>query len=180
MVLTLFVITLVASTSLAFINELTKDRIKMVKLEKKLSAIREVIPEHDNNPQEEMFKLASDLDSLECYPAKRNGQLVGIAIESYTIKGFSGEFRLMIGFKPEGLIHNIMVIDHNETPGLGTEMKKPKFKNQYIGSNPAEIDIRVKKDGGDIDAITAATISSRAFSDAVQRAFNAWQKGENK
>jgi electron transport complex protein RnfG len=180
MVITLFVITLVASTSLAYINELTKDRIAIVKLEKKLNAIREVVPEYDNNPQEEMFIVASDLDSLECYPAKKNGQLVGIAIESYTKKGFSGIFRLMIGFKPEGNIYSIKVIEHNETPGLGTEMKKPKFKDQYLDKNPLEFDLRVKDDGGDVDAITAATISSRAFSDAVQRAFDAWQKGGNK
>jgi len=180
MVITLFVITALASTSLALINELTKDRIAEVKLEKKLNAIKEVVPDFDNNPQEEMYKISSDLDSLECYPAKKNGELVGVGIETYTKKGFSGEFRLMIGFRPDGIIHNIKVIEHNETPGLGTEMKKPRFKDQYIGQSPANKDMKVSKDGGDIDAITAATISSRAFSDAVQRAFDSWKKGGKK
>jgi len=177
MAVTLFIITLIASTSLGLINELTKYKIAAARLEKKLNAIKEVVPEYNNNPQEEMCKIYYDIDSLECYPAKMDGELVGVAIETFTKKGFSGEFKLMIGFKPNGDIINLIVLEHNETPGLGTEMKKPKFKEQFIGINPGTFDLKVDKDGGDINAITAATISSRAFSNAVQRAYNAFIKG---
>lgn len=180
MAFTLFIITLLASTALGLINELTKDKIAAARLEKKLKAIKEVVPEYNNNPQEEMCKIYYDKDSLECYQAKMDGELVGVAIETFTKKGFNGEFKLMVGFKPNGDIINVIVLEHNETPGLGTEMKKPKFKGQFLGKNPGTIDLKVDKDGGDINAITAATISSRAFSDAVQRAYNVFIKGDLK
>ena len=75
---------------------------------------------------------------------------------------------------------NITVLEHKETPGLGTKMTEPLFKNQFIQKNPSEFILKVKKDGGPVDAITAATISSRAFCDAVQRAYNTLQKGGSK
>ena len=86
----------------------------------------------------------------------------------------------MAGFKPGGTIVNITVLEHKETPGLGTKMAEPKFKDQFMDKNPAEFSLKVKKDGGPVDAITAATISSRAFCDALQRASNTLQKGGQK
>jgi len=83
----------------------------------------------------------------------------------------------MAGFMPDGTIAGISVLDHKETPGLGTKMTEPGFKGQFTGKNPGEFMLKVKKDGGQVDAITAATISSRAFCDAVQRAYNTLQKG---
>ena len=76
----------------------------------------------------------------------------------------------MIGFDAKGVIQKINVLEHSETPGLGTKMEEPKFKDQFLGKSPETFRLRVKKDGGDVDGITAATISSRAFSDAVERA----------
>jgi len=86
----------------------------------------------------------------------------------------------MTGFSPDGKIFNISVLAHKETPGLGTKMSEPAFKNQFNDKNPSEFALKVKKDGGPVDAITAATISSRAFCDAVQRAYNTLEKGEKK
>jgi Na+-translocating ferredoxin:NAD+ oxidoreductase subunit G len=82
---------------------------------------------------------------------------------------------LMVGLLPDGSINNISVIQQNETPGLGTKMKEPKFKDQFNKKNPSEFKFKVKKDGGHVDAITAATISSRAFCDAVDRARRNYQ-----
>ena len=177
MVLTLFIITLVASTALGYIYELTKEPIAQSKIKKKLRAIKQVVPEFTNNPDEEKYKVASpdELDSLEFYPAKKDGKIVGTAIETYTTKGFSGLIKIMVGFKPDGTIYNISVLEHKETPGLGTKMADAKFKNQFIGKNPSDFVLNVKKDGGKVDAITAATISSRAFCDAVQKAYDAYK-----
>ena len=108
---------------------------------------------------------------------RRDGEIVGYAVNTYTTKGFSGNISLMAGFKPDGTIMNITVLEHKETPGLGTKMTEPEFKDQFNEKNPAEFILKVKKDGGPVDAITAATISSRAFCDAVQRAYNTLQKG---
>ena len=178
MVLSLTLISLTASACLGFVYELTKEPIALSVLNKKLDAIKQVTPEFDNNPNDEMYRLPTgEGDSLDIYPAKKNGEIAGYAVNTYTSKGFSGNISLMAGFKSDGTIFGITVLDHKETPGLGTKMAEPGFKEQFTGKNPAEFMLKVKKDGGPVDAITAATISSRAFCDAVQRAYNTLQKG---
>jgi len=178
MALSLTLIALGASAGLGFVYELTKEPIAASVLNKKLNAIREVVPEFTNNPNEEMFMLVTDEgDSLEVYPAKKDGEIVGYAVNTYTNEGFSGYINLMAGFSPDGTIINISVLAQKETPGLGTKMADSGFKDQFKGKNPSSFQLRVKKDGGPVDAITAATISSRAFCDAVQRAYNTLQKG---
>jgi electron transport complex protein RnfG len=178
MAVSLTIIALVSSALLGFVYELTKDPIALAALNKKLNAIRQVVPEFTNDPNEEMFMLPTgEGDSLEVYPAKKENEVVGYAVNTHTSKGFSGEITLMAGFRPDGTIINITVLDHKETPGLGTKMAEPGFKDQFNEKNPGEFELKVKKDGGPVDAITAATISSRAFCDAVQRAYNTLQKG---
>jgi len=184
MVVSLTLISLVASTALGFVYEFTKDPIELSKLNKKLDAIRQVVPKFTNNPNDEMFLIPTgEGDSLEVYPAKNGEELVGYAIKSYTDKGFSGYIGFMVGFRPDGTIYNINVLEQKETPGLGTKMvpegtaEKPAFKDQFKDKDPAVFALKVKKDGGPVDAITAATISSRAFCDGVQRAYNAFEKG---
>lgn len=178
MALSLTLIALVSSALLGFVYEVTKEPIALSNLNKKLDAIKQVVPEFNNNPNDEMFLLPTgEGDSLEIYPAKKDDVIIGYAVNTYTNSGFSGNIKLMAGFKPDGSILNISVLDHKETPGLGTKMADPEFKDQFNDKNPAEFELRVKKDGGPVDAITAATISSRAFCDAVQRAYNTLQKG---
>ena len=179
MVATLLVVTLVASTALAYVFELTKEPIAMAALAKKLSAIDAVVPEYDNQPVDDMYKVPSGNgeDSLEFYPAKKGDELVGTAVRTFTNTGYNGLVVLMVGILPDGTIKDIEVVDHKETPGLGTKMTDPKFKDQFKGMDPEQVKIRVKKDGGDIDAITAATISSRAFSAATQLAVDTYKKG---
>lgn len=180
MVVALLIVTLVASATLGFVYEFTKEPIAQAKLNKKLNAIKAVVPEFNNNPNDEMYMLDVEEggEQVEVYPAKMDGNIVGVAIKSYTMKGFSGLIRLMVGLKPDGTINNISVLEHKETPGLGTHMSDEWYVNQYCDKNPATFNIMVKKDGGNIDAITAATISSRAYSDAVIRAYKAYMAQE--
>ena len=181
MALSLTLIALGASAGLGFVYEFTREPIALSVLNKKLDAIRRVVPGFDNNPNEEMFRLPTgEGDSLEIYPAKKEGEIVGYAVNTYTNTGFSGYINLMAGFKPDGTIINISVLTQKETPGLGTKMSDPGFKDQFNDRNPSEFQLKVKKDGGPVDAITAATISSRAFCDAVKRAYNTLQKGGQK
>jgi len=178
MALSLTLIALVSSALLGFVNEFTREPIALSNLNKKLNAIRQVVPEFTNNPNDEMYMLPTgEGDSLEIYPAKKDDVIVGYAVNTYTSRGFSGNISLMAGFKADGTIINISVLEHKETPGLGTKMTEPGFKDQFNDKNPSEFELKVKKDGGPVDAITAATISSRAFCDAVQRAYNTLQKG---
>ena len=178
MFLSLVLISIGASAALGFVYELTKDPIDLSRLNKKLEAIKMVVPEFTNNPNDDMFLIPTgEGDSLEVYPAKKDSSIVGYAVRTYSNKGFSGYIGLMAGFKPDGSIYNITVLEHKETPGLGTKMTEPLFREQFNGKNPSSFQLKVIKDGGPVDAITAATISSRAFCDAVQRAYNALKKG---
>ena len=178
MVLSLTLLALVASACLGFVYERTKKPIELSVLNKKLDAIKLVVPGFTNDPNSELFRLpTAEGDSLDIYPAKKDSVLIGYAVNTYTLDGFSGRINLMAGFKPDGTIINITVLDHKETPGLGTKMTEAKFKDQFLDKNPSEYMLKVKKDGGPVDAITAATISSRAFCDAVDRAYKTIQKG---
>jgi electron transport complex protein RnfG len=184
MIISLTLISLGASAGLGFVYELTKEPIEMSLLNKKLDAIKMVVPPFTNDPNAEMFKLPTGTgDSLEVYPAIDGKDTVGYAVRSYSNNGFSGYIGLMVGFKPDGTIYNINVLEQKETPGLGTKMvpegtpDKPSFKDQFREKNPSTFVLKVKKDGGQVDAITAATISSRAFCDGVQRAYNTFEKG---
>jgi electron transport complex protein RnfG len=82
----------------------------------------------------------------------------------------------MVGIDKDFKIIKTSVLEHAETPGLGDKMEKRKsdWSDQFNNKNPETFDLRVTKDGGDIDGITAATISSRAFCEAVDRAWNAY------
>jgi electron transport complex protein RnfG len=106
--------------------------------------------------------------------------VVGTAVETFTSQGFSGDFKLMVGFTPDGTIIDVAVISHAETPGLGDKMEQDKsdFSEQFEGKDPDTFELSVRKDGGDVDAITAATITSRAYCDAVQRAYDALREME--
>jgi len=182
MTLTLFMVTFIASAALGYIYELTKEPIAASKLAKQNNAIKQVVPEFNNEPGKESYKMGVDGDTLEFFPAKNDGQLVGTAVSTFTNKGFGGNIRLMVGFLPDGTIYNISVLEHKETPGLGDKMQKSKsdWSVQFNGKNPANYKLKVTKDGGDVDAITASTISSRAFCDAVERAYNAYMEGGKK
>ncbi|MCI5875297.1 MAG: RnfABCDGE type electron transport complex subunit G [Prevotellaceae bacterium] len=99
----------------------------------------------------------------------------GAAVESPTM-GFGGELRILVGFTPEGAISGYTVLQSAETPGLGAKAAtwfQQGAKGNIIGKNPAT-PLKVSKDGGDVDAITASTITSRAFLKAVNQAYAAY------
>lgn len=175
MLFALLLITLVASASLGGIYQLTKEPIAAAKLEKKNNAIKQVIPEFDNSPTSEVYKEAVNGDTLYFYPGRKGEELVGTAVETFSMLGFSGEIKVMVGFLPDGTINDVAVLEHEETPGLGDKMerKKSEWSLQFQGKDPGDFRLMVKKDGGDVDAITASTISSRAFCDALAKA---WEK----
>jgi electron transport complex protein RnfG len=179
MVIVLTVVSLVSALALAFTYSGTKEAIAQVEVKRTLAALKQVLPEFDNDPAAEKIPAAGD-EETEIYPAKKDGQTVGTAIKTFTDKGFAERIWLMVGFDTENKIINISVLKQKETPGLGTKMKEPKFRDQFKGIDPAAFKISVKKDGGQVDAISAATISSRAFCDAVNKAYQVLPKGGEK
>jgi len=182
MVVTLFIVAAVAAFALGGVYSVTKEPIALAKKAKLEAAIKAVVPAFDELTTQTV-PVGDGGDSIILYRASKEGQVVGTAIKTYTMKGFSGRIELMVGFLNDGSIDNTAVLMHKETPGLGDKMDKSKsdFPLQFKGKNPASFKLKVKKDGGDVDAITAATISSRAFCDAVQNAYDVFEKeGGNK
>lgn len=181
MVLTLFLVTGIAAAALGFVYEFTKGPIAVAKAKAQAEAITRVLPEYDELG--EPFKVPAEegSDSLEFFPAYKNGELIGTAIKTYTKKGFSGLITVMAGIDNEGNFSGYSVLEHEETPGLGSKMddwfsNPEKPKQNVIGKNPETTRFKVTKDGGDIDAITASTITSRAFLEALSRAYEGYKK----
>lgn len=181
MLISLTLISMVAGFSLAYMNDLTMGPISEARKAKKINAIKAVLPVVDNDPYIEKISTAlpGKKDSFDIYPGKEKGELNSVAIGTYTDKGYNRLIKLMVGFDIEGKIKDIAVLEQKETPGLGTKITTEKFLSQYRGKNPATWTLKVKKDGGQTDAITGATISSRAFNDAVQNAYNVYNKEKN-
>lgn len=175
----LFGITLVASAGVGVVNMITEEPIAKAKEAATKAALTQVLPPFDaTEPQ----TMTIDDMSITVYTASQQGQVAGYAVETMTKQGFNGVVRLMVGFTPEGEVVNINVLEQAETPGLGTKMADEG--NVLLGSIQGHkledkklVDgkLAVTKDGGDVDALTAATISSRAYVDAVNRAWMAYR-----
>jgi electron transport complex protein RnfG len=181
MILSLVIISLVASLALGSIYNITKEPIALAVKAKQENAIREVLPEFDTLLVKKVMPRTGK-DSISIFEAFKAGQKVGAAVASYSNSGYDAtQIQVMVGFLPDLTLKTISVVQQKETPGLGTKMTEPKFKDQFSGKNPAQYLLKVKKDGGNVDAITAATISSRAFCEAVQRAYDTYKsEGGNK
>lgn len=106
---------------------------------------------------------------------------LGVAIESTTM-GFGGDLKVLVGFDVEGKVLGYTILQHAETPGLGAKADKwflEGAKGNIIGKCPGDKPLQVSKDGGDVDAITASTITSRAFLLAVNQAYEAYVQSNN-
>lgn len=174
MTLTLLIITIIAGISLGFINDITKGPKAQAKLERKIKALQEVLPNFNNNPVEDVKMVKSELakDSVELYPGRQNEKLIGTAVIGSSEKGYSGLVKIMVGFNSDKTIKNIVVLEQKETPGLGTKMKDDKFLRQFRGKDLSQFNVKPTKDGGEIDALTGATITTRAFGEATQMAYD--------
>ncbi len=174
MALCLFAICLVCSALLAGVYALTAEPIAAAAAAKNEAAIKEVLPEtavkieevrtvdFEGTPYE--YNLAYD----------EVGNVVGCAINVAPV-GFGGPIAIKVGFGIDGVICNTKVLSQAETPGLGAKCVEPAFSDQFKGFNPAEKNLAVKKDGGDVDAITASTITSRAYADGLVLASKVFQ-----
>lgn len=171
----LFGITLIASAGVGVVNLITEEPIAEAKKAATIAALNNVLPTFDDN---RITDLEIDALPIKVYTATAAGEVVGYAVETMTKNGFGGAIRMMVGFTPTGEVINVNVLEQGETPGLGTKMTDEgnPLITSFKGKNPADMKMAVRKDGGDIDALTAATISSRAYVDAMNRAWTAYQR----
>ena len=171
MSLCLLVICLVCSALLAGVYALTKEPIDAAARAKNEAAIMEVLPDAAVTVEEERtveFEGASYTYNLAY---DEQGNTVGCAINVAPV-GFGGPISIKVGFDANGVIWNTKVLSQAETPGLGAKCVEPAFSSQFKGFDPAAKKLSVKKDGGDVDAITASTITSRAYTQGLALAVN--------
>ena len=170
MALCLTAVCLVCSAVVGGAYAVTADPIAEAAKAKTTASIARVLPEFSAEP--EQGSIAVDGANYSYYKVPGTGY----AIISAT-SGFGGVLTLMVGIAEDGTIHNTTVLSHSETPGLGAKCTTDEhFISQFRGFNPAEKTLAVKKDGGDLDAITASTITSRAYALAVSNAVAAFNK----
>ncbi|WP_418982829.1 RnfABCDGE type electron transport complex subunit G [Alistipes sp.] len=179
MTVVLLGITLVASAGVGVVNMITVEPIAAAKQAATVAALNEVLPAFDETASQE---LTIDQLPITVYTATRGGEVAGYAVQTMTKQGFGGVVRLMVGFTPEGEVVNVNVLEQTETPGLGTKMADEgnplvaSVKGQRLEQKKlVDGKLAVTKDGGDVDALTAATISSRAYVDAINRAWMAYK-----
>ncbi len=176
MLIALMVITIVSGGVLGFVYGLTKPAIDQVEANKNLKAINEVL-KSDVEIVKTETKEIDDLTYNLAFDAE--GNFIGAAIKTYSKNGFGGKIELMVGMLANGIINKVSILSQAETPGLGANMVNDKFKGQFDGVDPKTFILKVKKDGGDVDAITAATISSRAVSEAIKKAADGFEANKD-
>lgn len=157
----LFIISIATSLLLSLTNDLTKDIIASGQLEKKNESMSKVIP------AAEYRLLSNEPGVYELYAANIKDKTVGYAV-SLSEKGYGGDIHMMIGILPDGTVNGVNIIDMSETPGLGDNAKKPEFTDMFYGIKDDEI--ALSKDGGKIEALSGATVTSRAVTKGVKRA----------
>lgn len=177
---------LLSALVLALVSALTAPAIAKADQRTKSAALRQLIADFDNDPSRESLTV----DGVTFMAARKGGKLVGVAAEAETNSGYGGAIRELVGFAPDGSILAVLVTDEKETPGLGKNVCERKFKktifnffrpapkglppnpvlDQFTGRRAGDRSVwRVKKDGGDFEYRTGATVTSRAVTELTGR-----------
>ena len=172
LIVVLFLITFITALLLGYINQITAPKIAKNNEETRAAAMAELIPGAEFAPAEKTEDPAPDKDTpaiQNIYEAKKDGETIGYCMEVLP-SGFGGTLTIVVGINTDGTVAGAQVTSHAETPGLGAKAKAdPTWITQFAGK-AADGSLAVTKDGGDINAITGATITSRAVTKAVNRA----------
>ena len=196
--LALGIVCTVAATVLGFAELNTRKERATAKRESDLAAVKKILPDFDNNPLADKVTKKTDARPVTIMKAKRDDNVVAYAVQA-SAQGYGGKLTVMVGVKPDGeILHVVVLPGHQETPGLGTKatnrratktitdildkdadknqkqtggLAPNKYLQQYAQHNLLrKTTYKVKKDGGTIDAVSGATISSRAVARAVSQA----------
>ena len=182
---------------------ITREPIEKAKVKKVAEGLRQVLPDFDNDPMKDSRRCGG----VQFYTAKKEGRIVGYAAEISVGSGYGGKIEALISFRPDGAIRTFVVTGHSETPGLGSNAadrvreknlpdllrgRRPesglppnRILDQYSGHSAGKEDSwkqpwRLKKDGGDAEYVSGATISSRAVNELAWKAASIFEahKGE--
>lgn len=175
LVLALTLITVGAGLILSMVESLTREPIAEQRRLQTLKALQTVLPAFDNSPDQDTVTLVAGKDKKGrdlkrvFYRGRQGEQLSGVAFSVVASEGYGGNITMMVGVDPQGTVTGLEILAHVETPGLGDKITREEFKGQFKGKRLEGSDWRVKKDGGDFDQITGATISPRAVVKALHQ-----------
>lgn len=182
LLITLTVVAAGAGMLLSLMESVTRDPIAEQRRIQQLKAISAVLPQFDNSPDKDVVVVQNGTDKKgnpvhsTFFRARHDGQLVGVAFKVIAPDGYSGNIEVMVGLDTAERIVAIEILAHAETPGLGSKITDQWFKDLFRDRGLDNTDWRVKKDGGEIDQITGATISPRAIVGAVKRGLDFFQQ----
>ncbi|WIV10576.1 RnfABCDGE type electron transport complex subunit G [Proteiniborus sp. MB09-C3] len=176
--LILFLITAIAAALLAFANDATSELIAQVQEQESNKARQEVLPSAENFvplDENEFNKIIAENNRIkEIYIGKNSAdELVGYTVKT-TASGYGGNIEIITGISEDGKVTGMKVVSHSETPGLGANSTKPEFQDQFVGKSVSS-NISVVKSApndSDIQAISGATITSKAVSSGVNMAID--------
>ncbi|MDP8217479.1 MAG: RnfABCDGE type electron transport complex subunit G [Candidatus Theseobacter exili] len=179
--LSLSIACLIAAIVLAIVHAITAGPIDEQNKRAELEAVTRTLPNYDNDPVADKKILTIRDEQKTFYIGKKDGKVVGVAFETFG-EGYSGKIFVMVGITPEGVVSGIQIRSQQETPGLGARITEPSFYNQYkdvslsMKKGLVNGKLAVDKDGGNVDSITGATISSRGVTQAVNIALEIFKK----
>jgi electron transport complex protein RnfG len=171
MVVALTLVTAIAAALLGLTDMVTREPILEAQRAALQRSLGQVLPAHANVPMDDVVRLQSDEDATSFYVARdADGAVLALAWEVVAPDGYSGSIRILMGVLPDGALHAVRVTDHRETPGLGDGItRNRKWIDFFTDKSLVGTRWAVKKDGGDFDQFTGATITPRAVVKAVHR-----------
>lgn len=172
-------VAIISAAAVTYVYQLTLPAVTENLKKAEVEAISDIFGgEFDNNPiaEKTAVPMKKGIKELNIYPLRKQGMIYAIAVKSYTNKGFGGELDIMTGFYINGTMAGYKVLNHKETPGLGSKIMENEFMSQFIGLKIEGGKLKLRKEGGQIDGITSATISSKALLDAVNNAKKAYDR----
>jgi len=181
LVVVLTVFCLVSGFLLAWTNSATKAPIEAARKAETMDALKKVLPACDNDLLADAVTIRDGEKDWTFYPAKEQGRVVGVAFRSESMRGYGGRIVILAGTLADHTVTGIEILEaEKETPGLGARIRETAFRDQFKGRAAGDAQwARVKKDGGDIVAITGATISSRAVSESVRNGLEVLARHES-
>ncbi len=171
--LRLALICAVAAAALAQVDGFTREPIRLAEAQAQREAVEAVLPS--------FARLAGDTlrvgqpDEAIYFTGRDSSAVVGTAFTAVSGLGYSGEIEVMIGLDAEGVVNGIRILRHAETPGLGANYAAPEVLDAFYKGKGASSRWQVAKDGGEVDAITGATVTGRAICDAIEQGFTRWE-----
>lgn len=176
LVVVLTLISALAGVLLAFTNKVTRAPIEAARRQEMLDALAQVLPLFDNQPDTCLKTISDEGAGWTFHIARKENQFAGTAFVTTSMKGYGGPISIMVGLNADDTLRKIRVLSQQETPGLGSKIAHGPFATQFDGKSIPNTRWAVTKDGGEIHAITGATISSRAVTDAIKRGCDVYAK----